>query len=101
MTKTIRILSVSLALQLALALVLNFTGPNLAARTDETYLLPANMEIPDHITIEGPDRGRLELLRTNTAWKLPGMGDFPADGGKVTQMLDALKGLKMGLPIAT
>jgi hypothetical protein len=101
MQKTIGILAVLLAAQLALAVGMSFTGPNLAAQRPDTPLLDLGGRDVDHITIEGPDSQQVELVRQDEAWVLPETGNFPADTARVEQLLARLEGLQRGLAVAT
>lgn len=114
-------LAVVLVLQLALALLLFMRRDPLAGVTSVTLLIqPDAVRNADHLVIEskagataaaggaaaagGPavgDATRLELVRKNGAWVLPASFDAPADGAKVSALLDRLSALKRGLPIAT
>jgi hypothetical protein len=101
MKKTILVLAGLLVAQALAAMGLNETGPDLSARTSTTPLLAVDRSKIDHITIEGPDQGKVEIAKVDGSWKLPQENDFPADGQRVTQMLDRMEKLKLGLPVAT
>ena len=103
-------LAVVLVLQLALALLLFMRHDPLAGVTSVTVLIPPDaVRNADHVAIDakpasGPSGGestRIELAKKNGAWVLPTSFDAPADGAKVTALLDRLSALKRGLPIAT
>ena len=118
-------LAVLLVLQLALALLLFMRRDPLAGVTSVTVLVPPDaVRNADHLVIEaksgaaaggsgsatggpvpaGPAAGeatRLELVRKDGAWVLPASFDAPAEGAKVSALLDRLSALKRGLPIAT
>jgi hypothetical protein len=98
-------LAVVLVLQLALALLLFMRHDPLAGVTSVSVLIPPDaVHNADHLVIEAKPAGensRIELAKKNGAWVLPTSFDAPADGAKVTALLDRLSGLKRGLPIAT
>lgn len=101
-------LAVVLVLQLALALLLFVRRDPLAGVTSVTVLIPPDaVRNADHLVIEAkPDAApaestRIELAKKDGAWVLPTSFDAPADGAKVTALLDRLSALKRGLPIAT
>jgi hypothetical protein len=107
-------LAVVLVLQLALALLLFMRRDPLAGVTSVTLLIPPEaVRNADHLVIEAktgaaaagsPAPGeatRLELVKKNGAWVLPQSFDAPAEGAKVSGLLDRLSALKRGLPIAT
>jgi Domain of unknown function (DUF4340) len=106
-------------LQLALALLLFMRRDPLAGVTSVTLLLPPDaVRNVDHLVIEakggagaaGPaaapgapagEPTRIDLVKKNGAWVLPGSFDAPAEGSKVSALLDRLAAIKRGLPIAT
>lgn len=106
-------LAVVLVLQLALALLLFMRRDPLAGVTSVTLLIPPDaVRNADHLVIEaksaaapatsgGAEATRLELAKKNGAWVLPESFDAPAEGAKVSALLDRLAALKRGLPIAT
>ncbi|MGD2073401.1 MAG: DUF4340 domain-containing protein [Gammaproteobacteria bacterium] len=101
MQKTIAMLAVLLVAQLALAVGMSLTGPELSASRPDTPLVGLGGRTVDRITIEGSDDQKLVLVRQPDGWVLPGMDDFPADDTKVGRLLDQLEGLKRGLAVAT
>jgi hypothetical protein len=102
-------LIVILVLQLALALLLFTRHDPLAGVTSDTRLLPPDaVKNADQLVIDSkPAAGgstqsaRIELLKKNGTWILPGSFDAPAESFKVNALLDRLAALKRGLPIAT
>src|SRR5579863_3974292 len=105
-------LAVLLVVQLALALLLFMRRDPLAATSSDALLIPADaVHQADHLVIEAKaaessaaasgEATRIELMKKDGAWVLPGSFDAPADGGKVSGLLDRLAALKRGLPIAT
>jgi hypothetical protein len=121
MRRGMTILAVVLVLHLALALLLFMRRDPLAGVTSVTLLIPPDaVRNADHLVIDarnaapaagsgappagGPADGgatRLELVKKNGAWVLPESFDAPAEGAKVSALLDRLSALKRGLPIAT
>jgi hypothetical protein len=101
MQKTIGVLVILLAIQLSLAVGLNFTRPDLATVASDTPLLDLGDRMVDRLTIEDTDNSKLVLTRQGDGWVLPDKGDFPADEAKVDLLLDRLKGLQRGLAVAT
>jgi len=101
MQKTIGMLAVLLAAQLVLAVGMSYTGPSLAMHRPDTPLLDLGDRTVDRITIAAPDDQQVVLARQGDGWVLPGTGDFPADTARVNRLLEELKGLQRGLPVAT
>jgi len=100
MEKRIRLLAVVLGVQLLFALAVWTGGGNLSAKTDNSPLLALNGNTIDHITIDGPDQAKVTIAKAKEVWKLPDSGNFPADSGRVEQLLTRLKGFKQGAPVA-
>lgn len=101
MQKIIGLLAVLLAAQLVLAVGMSYTAPSLTAQRPDTPLLDLGDRTVDRLIIEGPEDEQLVLARQGEDWVLPETGDFPADTTKVDLLLERLKGLKRGLPVAT
>ena len=121
MRRGMTVLAVLLVLQLAVALLLFMRRDPLAGATNTALLIPAGaVRGADHLVIEAKsaaaapagggaaaggaapgDATRLELVKKSGAWVLPQSFDAPADGAKVSGLLDRLGALKRGLPIAT
>lgn len=105
MKKTIQILVALLALQVLIALGLHFGGGSELAEVAPSGepLLAADIAQIDRIAIQGTDptggTGSIELKKVEGKWKLPDGND--ADAAKVKQLLDKLKGIKLGAPVAT
>ena len=114
MRRGMTLLAVVLVLQLALALLLFTRRDPLAGVTSVTLLIPPEaVRNADHLVIDAKtgaaaaggaapgEATRLELVKKNGAWVLPQSFDAPAEGAKVSGLLDRLSALKRGLPIAT
>jgi hypothetical protein len=100
MEKQIRLLAVVLGVQVLLALAVWTGGGNLSAKTDNSPLLALNGNTVDRITIDGPDEAKVTIAKAKGVWKLPDSDNFPADSGRVEQLLTRLKGFKQGAPVA-
>lgn len=101
MKRAIQILAALLVLQVLLALALNHNASSLAASAVNTSLLAADSGNPDRLTIEGADNAKVALAKVNGVWQLPDEYNYPADNAKVTQLVDKLKGIKLGAAVAT
>lgn len=101
MQRTIPLLAALLLAQLALALGLNLTGPDLSVERSDAPLLALEKAAVDRVVIEGPAEARAVLAKTNGAWLLPDSGDFPANGDKIEGLLDRLERLERGRAVAT
>jgi hypothetical protein len=117
-------LSILLAAQLGVALLLATRHDPLAGAKFDTPLVPASVvKGADQLIIEGkeptpaggtaatgtdaatstglPETVRVEILKKDGKWVLPGQFDIPADPNRVSMLLDRLGTLKRGLPVAT
>lgn len=101
MRKSISLLAVLLAVQGLLAIGLGLSGPDLSTQRADTPLIELGDGPIDRLTIEGPDGERVVLARRDGSWVLPERGDFSADGDKVGQLIEQLRGLKRGPAVAT
>ena len=99
-------LGAALVVQVALALLLG-GGSGIAPVVADTKLLAFDKEAVTVIEIQTPAETDgdapvvLKLTRANNGWTLPDLGDFPASGTRVQQLLDSLAGLTRPLPVAT
>lgn len=101
MKKTIQWLAVLLGAQLLLALGLGLSGTGLTrTKGADASLLAFDKAAIDRVTLEGPDQAKVVLAKKDGHWQLPESGDFPADGTRVTQLLDRLDGLEGGDVVA-
>jgi hypothetical protein len=121
MRRSITPLIAVLVLQLVLALALLMRRDPLAGARSDTPLVRADaVKGADQIVLESrpaaaatlaqsaspsgvaaSESTRIVLKRKDGAWVLPDAFDAPADGAKVSSLLDRLVALKRGLPIAT
>lgn len=102
MQRTLTILAALLAAQLLLAGGLALTGTGLGGHGASAVLVSIEKDKIDRLTVEGPDKKPpVTLVKAGDRWRLPDSGDFPADAGKVTQLLGRLGELKQGAPVAT
>ena len=103
-------LAVLLAVQLVAAVALSVAGrgplepagldaPLLAFEPGEITSLV--IEAPGGTEQGGESPASLTLNRSGDAWVIAGLGDFPADGGRVDQLLTRLAEIKRPLPVAT
>src|SRR5579871_4536914 len=90
-----------LALQLALALALFFSGSRNEAYKAKEPLLAFDAASVDAIDIDETNGSSVTLVKTGGQWTVPDFAGFPADAGRVTTLLDKLGGLKKGWPVAT
>ncbi len=98
MQKSIRILSVALAAQILLAIMTYSGSTRLATSPRGDHLLTFNPSQVDGIVIRGSNGAEVRLSK-NDSWHLA--DGFPADGDRVTRLLDRLHDMKHGLAVAT
>ena len=113
MQRWITILAVVLGVQVLLAGGLMLRGDRLAPAHSDAPLVGADLKTIDHLTIDGPvtadaadkkrapEAVRVELVKSDGAWIMPGNFDAPADAKKVDGVLKQLESARRGLPIAT
>ncbi|MFQ6018027.1 MAG: DUF4340 domain-containing protein [Kiloniellaceae bacterium] len=94
------ILSGLLALQVAGAIALALTGPDYGAFEASESLVAFDPGAVTEVAIDESGGESVVLRRQEDGWTLPGLHDFPADGAKVSGLLERLKALKKGLPVA-
>ena len=99
MEKTIRILALVLAVQVVLAVGLQFSGPTLSPATEAEPLVSKSSDQVSKITIADAEDQQVKLKRTDSGWTLTDSG-FPADPDKVSQLLKQLTGLSEGEVVA-
>lgn len=101
MTKTMKGLAGLLVLQAALAVGMNLNARDLAPPAAGGPWLDLDTAAIDRLRIEAAAEQPVELVRRDGQWIVPAAGDFPADAGRVSQLLDRIAGLRAGSPIAT
>lgn len=100
MNKGIGILSGLLIGQLVLAVSLHRAEDPLAAFAPQDKLLRFDQQAVDELRIEDGTTS-LALHKRDGQWRLPDMGDSPADQGNVERLLSRLASLEKGLAVAT
>lgn len=95
------ILSGVLALQLALAVALTFSGSDNAAYEADERLLAFKKDQVDQIVIDTSGSNSVTLQKQDGNWIIPSMADFPAAQTRVAGLIDKLAEIKKGWPVAT
>ena len=85
MKRLIRILSGVLFIQLALVVILTFSGGDTGAFASKDSLLELKLTGVDKITIEEKDKPALVLDKQGEYWQMPGYFGFPSRSGKVRE----------------
>jgi hypothetical protein len=107
MTKTHRHLSLLLAAQVLLAVLVGSWYWREQTSAAGQALLVFDKSAVDKLVIEGRDQARVDLLRRGgadgkgAAWSVAQAGNFPADRSQVEQVLGRLHGVVAGTPVAT
>ena len=101
MSRTQSMLSVALAAQLVLLLLLVSPWSAGSTAAAKSVLLPelASFE-PSKIEIEG-EKESLLLDREGETWRIDAAGGYPADGAKVTKLLADLKQIEVRRPVVS
>ncbi len=113
MRRWIPILAIVLGLQVALAIALGVRSDRLAPVQSDAALVSADLKTVDRVVLDGPVRAdapadkasepaasRVELVKRNGQWVLPGYHDAPADAVRLQALLDRLKTTPRGYPVA-
>lgn len=95
------ILAGVLALQLVIALGLNYSGSDYAALEPEEPLMAFNKAEIDQIAISQSNNNSVTLKKQDGEWIVPVLADFPANGDQVERFLTKLTDFKKGWPVAT
>jgi len=99
MQKSIRILAVAAVLQLGLAIVTIAGSGRLATVPHGDTLLPFDATQVNVLEISDAHGAKVRLTRQHDTWRLA--NGFPADAGRITQLIERLHSLKHGLAAAT
>lgn len=99
MKRPVQTLAAVLGAQLLLAAVL--FGARAGGRAPDAPLLAFDPAAVDRLIVEGPGEARVELTRSDGAWRVATRAGFPADSGKVRRALERLSALRRGAPVAT
>ncbi len=100
MNKTIKMLTVLLAVQVILIAGIWLKDVSSTNAAPAAALLDVDFRQVDGIVLAGKDKTTV-LTKNATDWKLPEHGDLLAQQDKVGDLLDSLKELKGGWPVAT
>lgn len=94
MNRLNQILIVILALQFALGAVIFW--PRTVSSEGGSGPLLVDFTAADVVSliISDQEGNRVDLAKTGDEWVLPKAGDYPADGGKITPVLDKIEGIK-------
>ncbi len=99
MNRTQAVLAVVLVLQLVLAGALAWSS-SYNTKTVGKDLLSFDKDKVDRIVCKGEDKS-VTLVKKNGTWSLPDFHGLPADGGRVSSLLDTLKELTAPWPVST
>jgi len=99
--RTHKALAALLGAQLVVAIGLAAWSARAAIAPAPTVLLAFDKDKADKLTIEGPDKTRVDLARKSGHWVVAQAGDFAADAGQVAQLLARLSALNPGPAVAT
>ncbi len=117
MRRWIPILAIVLGLQVALAIALGVRGDRLAPTHSDAALVAADLKTVDRVVLDGPAKAeapadtasapaasptttRVEIVKREGQWVLPGYHDAPADAARLQALLDKLTSTPRGFPVA-
>jgi len=102
MDRTQRLLVGILVAQVVLILLLRSPLAGSGGAVAAHPLLPAlEAFVPARMEIDGADDQEVSMTRDDGAWVLDELGGFPADGKKVDELLDELRGLTVRRPVVS
>lgn len=101
MERRVKILAALLGLQVAAALALGWSGAQWSSAKGADTLLSFEPETIDSIALWGPEEEHIRLSKSGDNWQLPELDGFPADSGRVSQLLNRLQQLKTGPAVAS
>jgi len=101
MNRTVLVLTTLVALQLALAVALAFSGQDYGAFQSGQKLMALDAETVDRIIIRGEEGKRVELLKDGDKWFLPDLDRFPVAPQPAKALVTKVADLAKGWPIAT
>ncbi|GAB4333078.1 MAG: hypothetical protein Kow0089_01350 [Desulfobulbaceae bacterium] len=94
--------TVLLVVQVVLAVLVHSGREEMAAFTPHANLLDFDPHTVDVVIVTGEDEKTVRLVREGNYWRFPeDHFGAPADGKKITDLLEKLGGLKQGLAVAT
>lgn len=117
MRRWIPILAIVLGLQVVLAIALGVRGDRLAPAHSDAALVAADLKTVDRVVLDGPVKSdapaeaasapaagatptRVEIVKRDGHWVLPGYHDAPADATRLQALLDRLTSTPRGFPVA-
>jgi hypothetical protein len=108
MQRWISILAIVLGVQVAIVIAAGLGGDRLAPAPVNTPLVTADLKGVDRLLLDGPATGgpakpdapRVEFVKRDGRWLLPGYHDAPADAARLQALLDRLGTASRGFPVA-
>lgn len=101
MPRTVRWLGELLAVQLLMAIGLNFPALYPVTQPVAAPLVEVAQSQINRVVLEGPDQAKVVLAKEGDSWLLPDLGKFPADSNRVNTILEKITSSKPDAPIAT
>lgn len=94
MTRWNQILSVLLAIQIVLAIVLLWPQPTVSGAETGPLLPELDAGQVASLTVSDSEGNHVTLARASEGWVLPEAGDYPADGEKVSALIEKIKAIQ-------
>lgn len=98
MNRVLKLLTLALVAQLILALTLHWSGQSTSGDA-AAPLFAFDADAVSRITISAGE-GSADIVRRNGEWVLPKLDNAPAAASRIAALLDQLKGLRAGWPVA-
>lgn len=108
MQRWISILAIVLGVQVVIVIAAGLGGDRLAPAPVTTPLVTADLKGVDRLVLDGPASGgpakpdapRVEFIKRDGRWLLPGYHEAPADAARLQALLDRLGTASRGFPVA-
>jgi hypothetical protein len=108
MQRWISILAIVLGVQVVIVIAAGLGGDRLAPAPVTTPLVTADLKGVDRLVLDGPAAGgpakpdapRVEFIKRDGRWLLPGYHEAPADAARLQALLDRLGTASRGFPVA-
>jgi hypothetical protein len=101
MTKTIRILSLLVVIQVVAVAVAYWPATGTTGGNSEGPFLNVAAKALSGLELKGPEGSSVKLTKKGGEWQIPALNNLPVGNDRVAQLLEGLREASTGLPVAT